>query len=122
MAATNQRKHANQKGHSSKRETVRNVASRAGESISHMRDEMADYISHRNEQIRDLTRDHEGTSVLVALAAGFGVGLIIGCALAPGHRQSKARSYRAAAEGLGRRLMERVENIIPETLSERFAR
>jgi hypothetical protein len=91
--------------------------------MGHMRDEISDYMSRGTSQIRDLTRDHEGTTVLVAMAAGFGVGLLIGGMLASSY-ESRPRSWtdRIAAEGLGRRLLDRVESMIPEVLTERFGR
>lgn len=90
--------------------------------MGRMRDEVSDYLSHGTSQIRNLTRDHEGTTVLVAMAAGFGVGLLIG-KLASSY-ESRPRSWtdRIAAEGLGRRLLDRVESMIPEVLTERFGR
>jgi hypothetical protein len=91
--------------------------------IGHMRDEVSDYLSRGTSQVRDLTRDHEGTTVLLALAAGFGVGVLIGAALAASS-EPRPRSWtdRIAAEGIGRRLLERVESIIPEALAERIGR
>ena len=47
------------------------------------------YVSQGASQVREMTRDHEGTAVLVALAAGFGVGLLIGAALSPSHRTAE---------------------------------
>jgi hypothetical protein len=86
-----------------------------------MREEISEYVSRGASQVREMTRDHEGTTVLVALAAGFGVGLLIGAAIAPSHRQP-SWSDRLAAEGVGRRLLARVESMIPEALAERLGR
>jgi hypothetical protein len=69
-----------------------------------------------------MTQDHEGGAVLIALAAGFGIGVLIGCALAPSKSQSRRWIDRTAAENLGRRFLERVENMVPEMISERFGR
>lgn len=87
-----------------------------------MRDEMSEYVSRGAEQMREMTRGHEGTAVLVALGAGLGIGLLIGCSLASSQSRPKRWSDRVMAEGIGRRLLERVESIIPEALSERFSK
>ena len=83
-----------------------------------MGEQASDYVSRGASQVRELTRDHEGTAVLVALATGFGVGILIGATLASS--QSRPRSWRdrIAAEGLGRRLLERVEGMMPDALTD----
>jgi hypothetical protein len=85
-----------------------------------MRDQVGEYYERGNAQIRSMTHDHEGTAVLIALAAGFGVGLLVGCAIAPSKPQSRRWIDRTAAENLGRRFLERVESMVPEMISERF--
>jgi hypothetical protein len=112
---------------SRRKETARASASTTGEhehgALSPMRDEVSGYVARGASQIRELTREREGAAVLVALAAGFGVGLVIGSALA-GSRQRRPRTWidRIAAEGLGRRLMERIESLVPEALADRLSR
>jgi hypothetical protein len=81
-------------------------------------DEVSAYVSRGASQVRETTRDHEGAAVLVALAAGFGVGLLLGAAMASSHSQPQSWRDRIAAEGLGRRLLERVENMMPDALTE----
>ena len=80
------------------------------------------YMSRGVSQVREMTRDHEGTAVLVALAAGFGVGLLIGAALASSQSRPRSWKDRIAAEGIGRHLLQRVESLIPEALAERLGR
>jgi hypothetical protein len=80
--------------------------------------EVSRYASRGAAQLRDATRDHEGAAVVVALAAGLGVGILIGAALASSHSRPNTWRERIAAEGLGRRLLERVESMIPEALSQ----
>ncbi|MEX2307020.1 MAG: hypothetical protein WD738_05480 [Pirellulales bacterium] len=96
--------------------------SRARRAANEMGEEVSGYLSRGASQFRDMTRDHEGTAVLVALAAGFGVGLMIGAALASSQRRPRSWTDRIAAEGLGRRLLERAEGLIPDALAERFGR
>lgn len=83
-----------------------------------MAEHASDYMSRGATQFREMTRDHEGTAVVVALATGFGVGLLIGCALTSSRSDSSTWRDRVAAEGLGRRLLERVEGMLPNALSE----
>jgi hypothetical protein len=83
-----------------------------------MSDEVSGYVTRGASQVREMTRDHEGTAVLVALAAGFGVGLLLGAAMASSHSRPPTWRERIAAEGLGRRLLQRVESMMPDALSE----
>jgi hypothetical protein len=87
-----------------------------------MGEQMSGYLERGNEQIRELTRDHEGTAVLVALATGFGVGLVIGAALASSQSRPQTLRDRIAAEGLGRRMLERMESMLPDALTELIRR
>jgi hypothetical protein len=81
-------------------------------------EEVSGYLSRGASQVKAATRDHEGTAVLVALAAGFGVGILLGAAMASSHSQPKSWRDRVMAEGLGRRLLDRVEGMIPDVVSE----
>jgi hypothetical protein len=118
MATTNQRN----KGNGRKQSSARRAAKEGRQSITDMREEMSGYLSQGASQVRDITKDHEGTAVLVAFAAGVGMGLLIGGALAASHSRPKRWTDRLNAEGLGHRLMERVEGMIPQVLSEHFSR
>jgi hypothetical protein len=86
-----------------------------------MMEDVSGFVSRGASQFGELTRDREGTAVLIALAAGFGIGFLIGSALAPEPKPQRW-SDRLAAEGIGRRLLERVESMIPEALAERLGR
>ncbi len=123
MATTNQRNRSGvQQSSSGRQSSARRAASDAGQAMADMRDEVSGYISQGASQFREMTEGHEARTVLIALAAGFGVGLLIGGALASSHRRPRRWSDRIAAEGLGRRLLDRVESMIPETITERFSR
>jgi hypothetical protein len=114
MAATNQR---NRRG--GKQDKGHQVADESGK-LSEMREQVAGYVSQGQEQFGQMTRGHEGQAVMIALAAGFGVGLVIGCSLASSYQQPKSWSDRVMAEGLGRKLLARVERMMPEMVSEHF--
>lgn len=127
MAANQRHKSSGRKGQArpsrqpeshSVRSQARRYASDMREYASDMGEQMSDYVSRGASQMREVTRDHEGTAVLVALAAGFGVGILLGAAMASSHRQPLGWRDQIAAEGLGRRLMSRIEGMMPETLSE----
>jgi hypothetical protein len=113
---------AAQQGGSSPQGKMRKVASQAAERVGEMRDEVAEYYSQGTERFSEVTRGHEGQAVLIALAAGFGVGLVIGCSLATASRRPQTWTERVMAEGLGRRIMDRVERMMPEALAEHLGR
>jgi lysophospholipid acyltransferase (LPLAT)-like uncharacterized protein len=69
-----------------------------------------------------MTQGHEGQATLIALAAGFGVGLVIGISLASGHRQPKSWSERMIPEGFGKHLKDRIESMLPDMISEHLHR
>lgn len=123
MATTNRRnKPGESKPQSGRSSNGRRTAQDQGHSLTEMRDEMSGYLSQGAEQLRHMTRDREGATMLVALAAGFGVGLAIGCSLASSHRQPKSWRDRRMVDGLGRKIMARVESMIPEAVAEHFNR
>lgn len=76
------------------------------------------FLERGNQQLRDMVEDHEGQTVLVALALGFGIGLAIGYSISPEpqHRWTD----RVAAEGVGRRLLERFDALLPESISSKL--
>ena len=85
-------------------------------------EQASDYLHRGASQARELVRDREGTAVAVALAAGLGMGVIVGCALVRSHHQQRSWRERMTAEGFGRRLMDRIESLIPDALSEHFGK
>jgi hypothetical protein len=100
------------------RNDIRGSIGQAAENVSDYVSEGAQEVRHR---LRETTRDHEGTAVFVALAVGFGIGVALGTMLAPDRRRRTWRD-RIATEGLGRRILESLENVVPEGLAERLGR
>jgi hypothetical protein len=94
--------------------TVRDVASQFA-------DQASEYWSEGRDQMQECIRGREGTAVLMAAAAGLGVGLVVGAALGRSHREQLTWRDRVTAEGFGRRLMERIESMIPDALSDHFS-
>lgn len=90
--------------------------------MSEMAEQASDYMARGASRVREMTRDREGTAVAVALAAGVGLGLVIGAALVRSQQEQRSWRNRAAAEGFGRRLMERFESMIPDAVAEHFGR
>jgi hypothetical protein len=111
-------KKPSQKGRQTAQQTARQAASGARRFADEMGEQASGYLARGASQVRDLTHDREGTAVLVALTAGFGIGLAIGAALGASHSRPQTWRDRIAAEGIGRRLMERVEGIMPDALSD----
>jgi hypothetical protein len=79
---------------------------------------VAGYVSRGVEQIREITQGREGSAVLIALAAGFGLGLVLGGIMGGARRRPRGWRERIALEGLGQRLWERIEGIVPDVLAE----
>lgn len=85
-------------------------------------EEEASYLEQAAQQARAMTRGREGRVVVAALASGFAIGAAIGCLIA-GSRQHKVTwSERLACEGLGRRMLDRLANAMPESISEKLHR
>jgi len=79
------------------------------------------YMARGNQQLQAMVEDHEGQAVLVAFALGIGIGLVIGYGVGgPSPSRSERWIDRIAAEGLGRRLLERIDSLLPESITSRF--
>jgi hypothetical protein len=122
MAANQKHKTSGRKSQARPNRDTAAAGSQAGRLADVMGHQISDYVSRGRTQVREMTRDHEGAAVLVALAAGFGVGLLIGAALASAQSRPQTWRDRIAAEGLGRRLLEGVEEMIPDTLTNLMRR
>jgi hypothetical protein len=92
------------------------------ETMSDMAEQASDYVALGASQVQECIREYSGTAVVVSLVAGFGIGLAIGKALSSAHSEPQTWRDRIAAEGLGRRLMESIESIIPDALSQHFTK
>jgi sugar (pentulose or hexulose) kinase len=108
---------------------VRNVEDQAEEVQSSVRnmagqvaDQASEYWNQGRDQMQECIRGREGAAVLMAAAAGIGVGLVVGAALGRSHKQQLTWRDRVTAEGFGRRLMERIESMVPDALSEHFSK
>lgn len=112
----------NQKENWPTMDTAHEYMESAQECASDMADQASEYWNQGRDQMRGMVRGREGTTVLMALAAGVGVGLVIGSALSRSHAEQQSCNARRTAEQFGRRLMDRIENMIPEALSEHFSR
>ncbi len=78
-------------------------------------DDWQDYAARGTEQVRDMVRDNAGQSMLIAL----GVGFLIGTALGSSSRSSRWVD-RSTAEGIGRRLMSKLEGYVPDAINDRL--
>jgi len=90
--------------------------------IGDMAGQASEYVTESAEQVQECIREHSGASVMISLAAGFGVGLLIGRAIAAPYQEPRSRRYRAMAEGFGTRLMNRIEAMIPDAVAEHFGK
>jgi hypothetical protein len=90
--------------------------------IGDMTEQVSEYVTDTAEQAQEYIREHTGTSVISALVAGFGIGLLVGHAIGGPQREPCSQRYRSMAEGLGTRLINRIEAVMPEALAEHFSR
>jgi ElaB/YqjD/DUF883 family membrane-anchored ribosome-binding protein len=87
--------------------------------MEHQEDETQGVVAQRASQVVDYAREHQGRVVLAALATGFSVGLLLGGLM--GRPRSKTSwTDRLTAEGVGRRLLDRIENLLPESIADRL--
>jgi hypothetical protein len=113
--------HTTNKNDRQSRSTATARRRESGQRSEQFAEEAEGYLARGNEQFRQMVEDHEGQAVLVALALGFGIGVAIGYAIGgPSERESSRWYDRAAAEGLGRKLMARIDQYLPEALSSRL--
>jgi len=103
-------------------EPEREGSSGAYGAMSDMAEKASDYVTYGASQTQECIREHSGASVAFSLVAGFGVGLLIGRALGSSHQEPRSKRYRATAEGIGRRLIDRIEAMIPDALAEHFGK
>lgn len=78
------------------------------------------YLDRGNEQLRGIVEDREGQTILTAMALGFGIGLAIGYAIGGPSREEHYGWDRRTAEGLGRKLLARLDQILPSSVSDRL--
>jgi hypothetical protein len=112
----------NQGGQAQRAGSERQESSSAYGAIGDMAEQASEYVTESAEQVQECIRDHSGASVMVSLAAGFGIGLLIGRAIAAPYQEPRSRRYRAMAEGFGTRLMDRIEAMIPDAVAEHFGK
>jgi len=105
-----------------RQEPEREESSGAYGAMTDMAEKASDYVAYGASQTQECIREHSGASVAFSLVAGFGVGLLIGRALGSSHQEPRSKRYRATAEGIGRRLIDRIEAMIPDALSEHFGK
>jgi hypothetical protein len=121
----NQRRSSgNQQSQTAKRPTASRSDEEAGDygSLRGVANQASRYWERGEDQMRDMIRDREGAVIAMALAAGVGVGLVLGVALGSAHHEPRTWRDRMMAEGFGRRLMDRIESMIPDALAEHFAK
>jgi hypothetical protein len=77
-------------------------------------------IQRGSEQIADMVSDKPSRSLLIACAAGFGVGLLATRLLSSSPPRSSFD--RASAERFGRNLLDKLEHALPSSIRERIGK
>jgi hypothetical protein len=107
----------NKNNQQQQRSTAPNAKARGGRT-EEMTEQAQHLLERGNERFREMVEDHEGQSVLVALAFGFGIGVAIGYAIGgPSEPRMSRWIDRSTAEGLGRKLLERIDHVMPEAFA-----
>lgn len=82
--------------------------------------------SHRLGGVTDVVERHSGLAVLAALAGGVAIGYLAGCVL---QRKGKALlaeveslAQRSHAKQAGRRMLHRLNDILPDAITSRLHR
>jgi hypothetical protein len=109
-------------GQSSQRTGDQSAGGGAYGAIGDMAGQAQEYVAEGAEQVQECIREHSAASVMISLAAGFGIGILIGRAIASPDEEPRSRRYRTMAEGFGSRLMDRIEAMIPDALAEHFSK
>src|SRR5215210_1375120 len=122
-SVSNKRKHNGRKSSETETSTSSNQdeSRRDYGTLSDVAEKGESYMARGAEQFRELTRDHEVGAVVMAAVAGFGVGVLIGAALMPSRKPPSWRD-RIMAEGLGQRIMDHIENVLPQAIVEHMRR
>jgi len=84
-------------------------------------DEWRKYAAEGRQQIRDIVSDNAGRSVLVAMTAGLGAGVLLGLAFG-GSRNSSRWFNKATADKFGRSLLDKLESSVPSAVNDYLQR
>jgi hypothetical protein len=72
------------------------------------------------EHLQHSVAEYPGVSVMTVFVAGFGIGLVLGCALTESSQPSSSWYDRAHAEKFGRNVLDSIAGMVPEALANRF--
>src|SRR5262249_60013981 len=74
------------------------MQTRVRKAAGQVADQASEYWEQGRESMQECMRGREGAAVLMAAAAGLGVGLVVGAALGKSHRQQLTWRDRITAE------------------------
>ncbi len=77
------------------------------------------YLARGQSQLYEVVSDHEGRTILLSWVAGFGLGVLLGFSLSKSGRPRRLAD-RVTAEGIGQKMMDRIERLLPDVLSDRL--
>jgi uncharacterized protein YjbJ (UPF0337 family) len=102
-------------------ETARQYADQASEMVRGAAEEFRYQAGERYGDAQAMVRARPAEAIAVAFGTGVVVGVILGLVAFHVPRSKKRGLYDSlTAEGVGRRLLERAESILPEALADRL--
>jgi hypothetical protein len=77
-------------------------------------------MSEGYEHLQHSVAEYPAVSVMTVFAAGFGLGLVLGCALTGSSQPSSNWYDRAHSEKFGRNVLDSIAGMVPDALANRF--
>jgi hypothetical protein len=99
--------------------STRSGSTHVSGSMGELAERASGYLSRGAAQVREMARGREGSAVVVALIAGFGIGVLVGGTLASPLRHRREID-RWAADSIGRRVLDSIQAMIHATIAEHF--
>ena len=77
-------------------------------------------VNEGYDQVRGCVTEYPASSIFTLFAVGFGVGMLVGCALSGSSQPSSTWYDRAHAEKFGRRILDSLSGMVPDAVASRL--